>query len=572
MNTSLKQAPVGKDRIREGQRLLGLYRTGRASIERRITEDEKFWNSRHECTPISSSSDMPSPASAWMFSVIVNKHADMLENIPTPICLAREESDEQAADTLNSVLPVIYDRLSFTQVYSDAMYDKLKHGTAVYGVFWDPCAENGIGDIEVKRVDLLNLYWEPGIREIQDSSNIFYVSLMDREALLEKYPQAADSNAAGSTSFGFLSNNESGKSVIIDWYYKKKVGTKNVLHYIKFTGDTLLYASENDPESELGFYAHGMYPFVFDVLYRESDSPCGYGLISITKGTQNYIDRLDENIIERSIMASKPRYMIKKNVGLDKDEFLDWNNPIIEVDGDLTEERLKAITLPSLDESVITVRDSKINEMREIASNKTVNYGETSGNITSGVAIAALQEAGNKVSRDIISGSWNAFISVTRLVIELIREFYTEERCFRITRPNEEAYSYITFSGRDIGEKKLDLGGMTLYRLPIFDIEVRAGKSSAFSRLAQNETVINLYKLGLFKPENAREAVTVLDALELEGKSRILDNIKENLASANESGTSRTEAEGSSRGIGACKKLSQGFHSASKLNEGGDHI
>lgn len=572
MNNSLKQAPVGKDRLREGIRLLGLYKNGRASVERRITEDEKFWNSRHECTPISSSSDMPSPASAWMFSVIVNKHADMLENIPTPICLAREESDECAADTLNSVLPVIYDRLSFTQVYSDAMYDKLKHGTAVYGVFWDPCAENGIGDIEIKRIDLLNLYWEPGIRELQDSSNIFYVSLMDREALLEKYPQAADSSAAGSASVGFLSSNESGKSVIVDWYYKKKIGTRSVLHYIKFTGDTLLYASENDPECELGFYAHGMYPFVFDVLYRESDSPCGYGLISITKGTQKYIDRLDENIIERSIMASKPRYMIKKNVGLDKNEFLDWNNPLVEVEGDLTEERLKAITLPSLDESVITVRDSKINEMREVASNRAVNYGETSQNLTSGVAIAALQEAGSKVSNDIISGSWNAFMLVTRLVIELLREFYTEERCFRITRPNEEAYSYISFSGRDIGEKKLELGGMTLYRLPVFDIEVRAGKSSAFSRLAQNETVINLYKLGLFKPENAYEAMTVLDALELEGKSRMLDNIKKNLASMGISEGNETPSDSSSRGIGATSKLSQAVHSASKLYDGGGHI
>ena len=568
MNTYTK-LPVGIDRLHEGISILERYRAGRAGIESRILADERFWNSRHESTPLSRSSDMPAPASAWMFSVIINKHADMLENLPSPVCLAREQSDAEYASTLSCVLPAVFDRLNFNSIYSDVIYDKLKHGTGVYGVFWDPCAENGLGDIDIKRIDLLNLYFEPGISELEQSSNLFYVSLADKQSLSSNYPWAFDSSrdhkSAGTFNLSFISPDDD-KCVVIDWYYKKSYGTKTVLHYIKFTGDSLLYSSENDPAIVDGFYSHGHYPFVFDRLYRETDSPCGYGLISITKGTQMYIDRLDENIIERSIMASKPRYLMKKNVGLNKSEFLDWNNPIVEVEGDLTEERLKAITLPVLDSSVITVRDSKINEMREVSSNRNVNYGETSPSLTSGVAIAALQEAGNKVSRDIISGSWNAFVSVTNLVIELMREFYTDKRYFRITRPNEDMYSYIAFSGDDIREKEYVVGDISLFRKPIFDIEVRALKSSAFSRLSQNETIIQLCKLGLFNPENAAQAITVLDALELEGKNRIIENIKKSIEKSNN--TSQTGYDSIDSDT-AKSKLSFALHSAASETGGG---
>lgn len=557
---------VGRARLEEGRRLLNDYRNARLDIEARITSDEAFWNSRHLPTSPSRSSDMPAPASAWMFSAIVNKHSDMMESIPSPICLAREESDAKAAETLNCVLPVLFDRLSFSKTYSDSAYDKLKHGTAVYGVFWDPYAENGIGEIDIRRIDLLNLYWEPGITDIEDSSNLFYVSLADPTRLCETYPNYEHSDRGTCGEYGIFSRTESGKVYVIDWYYKKRVGSKSFLHYIKFTGDTLLYSSENDPSLSDGFYAHGRYPFVFDVLFKESAAPCGYGLISITKGTQKYIDKLDENLLERSIMSAKPRYLIKKNVGLDKSEFLNWNSPIIEVDGDLTDERIKAVTLPALDESVLTVRDSKIDEMREVASNRGVNYG-SGENLTSGVAITALQDAGNKVSRDIITGSWNAFIKVTSLAIELIREFYTEERCFRITRPNKETYDYINFSGKAIREKVITLGRGTFYRLPTFDIEVRAQKSSLFSRLTQNETIINLYKLGLFNSQNINEALIVLDALELEGKSKIIENISKYSNTAETHGETNITNVGTISVGGTDRKLFQALEKARAISK-----
>lgn len=92
------------------------------------------------------------------------------------------------------------------------------------------------------------------------------------------------------------------KTLVVDWYYKKKVGGKAVPHYCKFAGETLLYASENDERyAERGYYDHGEYPVVFDVLFPEEETPVGFGYVDIMKDPQAYIDRLSQVIMEKPL-------------------------------------------------------------------------------------------------------------------------------------------------------------------------------------------------------------------------------------------------------------------------------
>lgn len=518
-----------------GLDLLQKYKNGKASLDKRIVDDELFWRMRHHdlgAEKKSKSSDVPLPTSAWLFNTIINKHADLMDSYPSAVCLPRERSDEDAAKTLTSIIPVIMERCGFNKVYSDNAYYKIKHGTSAYGVFWDSTLENGLGDISIKSVDLLNLFWEPGISDIQKSKNLFCVSLAEEEDIKAAYPDSGFESGTNTIDLGEYVLDDyvdsSSKALVVDWYYKKNVDGRIVVHFIKFSGNTVLYSSERDPEyAEVGFYNHGMYPFVFDVMYPESGTPYGFGIISVTKDAQVYIDRLDANILEHSLMQSKMRFLVKKNVGINMEEYTDFNNPFISCEGDISEERFKPLNLPSLDSIVVSVREAKINEMKEVSANRDVNSGGTTGGVTSGAAIATLQEAGNKVSRDIINTSYAAYVDVVRLVIELMRQFYTEERTFRVLSPNSGTNGYVSFSADAISEKKMTLGGDVLHRVPIFDIDVRAEKHSPFARLSQNETIMNLYGLGFFNPENAQAAIVALEGLEFEGKDKILDSVRE---------------------------------------------
>ena len=166
----------------------------------------------------------PKPSSGWLFNSIANKHADAMDNYPEPNVLPRAADDEQTAKVLSKILPVLLEQAEYEQVYSDTWWRKLKQGTGVKGIFWDPGLRNGVGDISIKSMDLLMMYWEPGVMDIQDSPNLFSLAVADNEQLKAQYPQLEGHTGSTLEVAKYIhdqSIDTSDKSVVVDWYYKR---------------------------------------------------------------------------------------------------------------------------------------------------------------------------------------------------------------------------------------------------------------------------------------------------------------------------------------------------------------
>ena len=65
-------------------------------------------------------------------------------------------------------------------------------------------------------------------------------------------------------------------------------------------------------------------------------------------------------------------------------------------------------------------------------------------------------------------------------------------------------------------------------REPVFDIVVSAAKKSTFSRLSQNETAKECYKLGFFDPANADAALAALEMMDFEGIEKVRQRVRQN--------------------------------------------
>ena len=544
--TRPEDAPMITDKdVERGIDLLTKYKDGKSNLESRIVNDELWWELRHwegigqskakrvdrSGKEVKSTPPQPKPTSAWLFNTIQNKHADAMDNYPEPVVLPREESDEQSAKTLSQILPVVQEYNHFEQVYSDNWWEKLKHGTAAYGVFWDSQKDNGLGDIEIRDIDLLNLFWEPGITDIQKSRNLFIVDLVDNDLLDKEYPKLEGKQKGKVIDVKEYiyddSVDTSEKSVVVDWYYKVKTPSgRTALHYVKFVGSTLLYASQNDPEyRERGFYDHGMYPVVLDVMYPEKGTPIGFGYVAICKDPQLYIDKLSANILENAMMATKKRFFVSDSTAINEEEFLDWNRPMVHVNGELGDQRVKEIVTQPLSDIYVTVAQMKIEEMKDTAANRDVNSGGTT-NVTAAAAIAALQEAGNKASRDMIAASYRAYTQINTLCVELMRQFYDVSRSFRITGEGNE-YQFVTFDNAGLQDQVtgLDTLGNEMYRRPVFDLKIKAQKKNPFSRMEQNERAKELYSLGFFAPENAQASLTALEMMDFEGIQTVREKV-----------------------------------------------
>ena len=582
---------IGREQVAEATQTLNKYKEGKAALESRIIEDEEWYMLRHD-QYLRRKKDPEHkqviPTSAWLFDMLSQKHADAMDNYPVPAVLPREASDEQSARTLSDILPVVMERNDFEGTYSKNWWDKLKNGCAAYGIFWDASLDNGLGDISIQPIDMLNIFWEPGVEDIQDSRNLFIVSLVDKDLLAEQYPQLRGQLGGITIDVAEYIHDESidtsGKAVVVDWYYKLNVDERTVLHYVKYVNDTVLFATENDARyRDSGWYDHGMYPVVFDPLFPIKGSPAGFGYIAVAKDPQLYIDKLSGNILENSLMVSKPRYFKAASTGVNMEQFADWSQSIVEVEGgSLDDTKLRQIDVNPVPGNVIDVLQLKINELKETSSNRDYNSGGTTSGVTAAAAIAALQEAGNKTSRDMIAASYRSYVKINIMVIELMRQFYDVTRSFRVTAPNNQGYAFVEFSNAMIQAQQIPaVAGLTeeLYRKPIFDVQIKAQKRSPFSQLAQNETAKELYSAGFFDPNMAQQALIALDMMDFDGKDKIVQKVQEGQTLMNmlqqvtmqrdmlamqlgimpqaQSGSQSTPSGQTSSGIGAAVKASQ---------------
>lgn len=543
--TTPESEPVITDKdVQRGAELLARYKDGKSNLERRIVDDELWYKIRHwEVLRRHTDGDtQPEPSSAWLFNALANKHADAMDNFPRPNVLPRERGDEQAAQELSSVLPCVLELCEFEQTYSDNWWEKLKHGTAVYFVGWDKDKENGLGDVDVSGLDLLNIFWEPGISDIQNSRNVFIVDLVDNDLLREQWPQLKGrdpGDVIDVTKYVYDDAvDTSDKSLVVDWYYKIRAADgRQLLHMVKFAGSALLYASQNDPElRDAGLYEHGLYPVVFDSLYPEKGTPVGFGVVSVCRDPQLYIDKLGGSILRHAEMAATPRYYASRAAGINKKQFLDWKEPIVDVEGSISEDRLQPIIVPDLDSTVVSVLQMKIDELKETSSNRDVNSGAAGSGVTAAAAISALQEAGNKNSRDSIAAAYRAYKLIGYMCVELIRQFYDVKRTFRITGQASGEYQFAEFSNAGIRDQQLppaypgqesEPGFQPMCRRPVFDIKISAEKKSPFSQMTQNEYAKEFYRLGFFNPEKAQETLIALDMMEFEGKEKIVEQVRQ---------------------------------------------
>lgn len=525
---------IGKEQVQKANLTLQKYKEGKANLERRIVDNEQWYKIRHwECMRNKDTSEVQ-PSSAWLFNCIANKHADAMDNFPSPNILPREEGDKAEAEMLTSIIPVILDQSDFEETYSDVMNYKLKMGTGVYGVFWDKSKMNGLGDISIRKIDLINLFWESGIMDIQKSRNLFHVELADNDLLIQSYPQL--NGKLGTATMDITKYiyddtvDTNNKSIVVDWYYKKSVNGKTVLHYVKYVNDEVLFATENDPNfADRGWYDHGLYPFVFDPLFTTEGTPTGFGYIDVGKDSQEYIDRGNQAIMKNMLANAKPRHFICNDGSVNEEEYADTSKDFIHVDGKLGQDSILPVQGKPLNDIYVSVINNKIDELKETTGNRDISTGGTTSGVTAASAIAAMQEAGSKLSRDNNKAAYRAFRKMCLMIIELIRQFYDLPRCFRIMGDNGAA-RYVQYSNKNIQPQMQgnDFGMDMGYRLPLFDIEVTAQKQSPYSKMSQNELALQFFGAGFFNPQIADQALACLDMMDFDRKHFVMQKIAQN--------------------------------------------
>ena len=539
---------IGHEQLKQFTKILEDYKSGKVQTEQRILASENWWKLRNS---IEEQKDSKAAAdkgfksvSGWLHNVIVSKHADAMKAFPEPNILPREAGDKGDAQMLSAIIPCILEQNHFEATYSDCAWQKLKTGTACYKVVWDKSKLNGLGDIHVEKVNLLNVYWEPGVTDIQKSRYFFHTELCDKDVLEERYPQLKDKlKGQGFISTKFLYDDNvktENKHTVIEVYYHKYIQGKNTLQYCRYVGDQVIFATENDtqpivdqmtgqvkpPMAITGLYDHGKFPYFFDALYPIEGSPCGYGYVDLCRNPQTEIDMLKTAMVKNAMVGAVPRYFSRIDGNINEEEFLDTTKPVVHVNGNVDEASIRRIEHNALDGMYVNLLDRSIDELRETSGNTEAATGSTPGSVTAASGIAALQEAAGKTSSDSTQASYRVYADIVDMCIELIRQFYDMPRKFRILgQYGMERYVEYTNTGIQPQHQGTDFGVDMGFRLPVFDIKVSAQKKNVYTKVAQNELALQFFQLGFFNPQMVDQALMCLEMMDFDDKDMVMQKI-----------------------------------------------
>ncbi len=506
---------VEKGLIEQAKETFCEYRADKEELVARLRDNERFYRDSYTRMERDVERRMVCDT-PFIFSAVENTRADLVDNYPSANILEREPDGTGTAELLSKIVPAQLEISDFKRIFKDNSRNKLKYGTAVYGVFYNDFT----GNIDIRSIDLLDVYVDMHIPDIQESRFMFIRAAVENSTLAEEYPQFKEL-FSGDAEIETLERSYrlKNRTSVTDCYYKKPDGT---VHMFKLCADTVIAATEDMEGYEGGLYNHGQYPVVFDVLYPAHHCPFGFGMIDIGKTLQIGINKLDRAITENIMCGAKPRYLAKRNGGINETEFRDLSRSIVHYEGET--EALKPIDHNTISEYYLSHRESKKEELKEILGNRDFQQGQTTGGVTAASAIETLRQTGEKRSRSVINDTYDSYKRIVYMMLELMRQFFSEERVYRITDELGQK-AFARFRNSMMYRVKWSDTGAYPESL-VFDIDVVPQRESPYARETVNKTIMDFWNGGMISSERAASAIIALKNMNFDGKDRLIADMR----------------------------------------------
>ena len=123
-----------------------------------------------------------------------------------------------------------------------------------------------------------------------------------------------------------------------------------------------------------------------------------------------------------------------------------------------------------------------------------------------------------------IDDGYEAFSDVVTLCIELIRQFYSLPRQFRLlgAMGREE---FVTYDSWGLQPQAVDDGVIAGYRVPEFDLEVSAQDENPYKTMEYNQLALQLFQMGFFRADMADQALRCLELMDFKNKDQLMSSI-----------------------------------------------
>lgn len=431
---------------------------------------------------------LPDPVVNYVGYVIDQKTPQLTNHRPRGLILPTAPPDAPVAKLFTQVTDVIAERTGLDQTIAEVVPTGLLLGIGWFKVYWDNSKSGGQfdpfnpmrstlwkGDVCIEAPDPANIYHDPQAFRVQDCRYIIYAVPKTVEWIKETFGVEVGSDQSFETEIYSrpAMDNAKNRVMFYEYWYKEQGG----VHVIYAAGGKVLKHIRN-------VYKHGRYPFVAFVPKKKRKSLVGISEVRNILSNQKLLNKFVEMLSRNTMLTANPILLIDDMSGIDENQFVPKPGVVQKAHGLKDGKKvMEWFQPPQISADVPKTIEKLVEFIERIAGIYDAQTGETPSGVTAAAAIQMLVEQGSIPIKGIMANLHYAVKEVYELMIELVKENYTEDRYIRIT-DQHGGYSFVEFNGAQYAE--IDL-----------DVMVSAGASTPTSRAYVHQLGADLYAQGI---------------------------------------------------------------------------
>ncbi|WP_026562489.1 hypothetical protein [Bacillus sp. J37] len=422
----------------------------------------------------------PDPIVNYVSYIVDQKAPQLTNNRPSGLILPTSQDDEEAAKLFTQVTDVISERVDLDDKNDQVVRAGLLLSTGWYKVYWDNSLTGGSpvkgniwkGDVAIDIPDPSNIFTDPNAVTVDECRYIIYCVPKSIQWVEQKFDVKVDPDTALETEIFDRPSTNHGKDRVLfyEYWHKDKEG----IHCTYAAGGQILKEIKK-------VYKHGRYPFVPFVAKKNRKSIWGISEIKNILSNQKLLNKLVELPVTHAMLHANPITLVDPKSGIDISK---WQNK----PGQLwyakdPKNSVGQVKPPEMPSDVYKLADNLIQYIEKMGGVYDSMTGSTPTGITAATAIQLLQEQGSIPIKGIIRNLHQSLKDVYELMIELVKENYTETRFIRLI-DEDGTVEFKEFNAIQYAE--ID-----------FDVKVSAGDSTPTSKAYVSQLGADLFQQGL---------------------------------------------------------------------------
>jgi hypothetical protein len=415
---------------------------------------------------------LPKPVTNFVHLVKYTKRAALSIDNPTGKLRAVSPAGRERVDMLDKAFQDTWERIKGRKVVRQNVETSKLLGPGFAHVFWDEYKEGRMGttvlgdkgyhyegEIRIREIDPASFFPDPNAFCLEDCE---YVCVMERkpESWVKNHPKFKTEGVESGENIpedrGEIYNRDyvtetSGLVNFLSFYERKPNNEGGYTYTVTYlAGDKIVHSQDLKPNR---------YPFAMLSDYPQRQDFWPMSTCEFILDNQKIINKVESIIAMIGTLMQNPQKVVHAQSGIDPMEVAKYGNaPGHTYTSNMPgNDAIRYVEVPQVPQTLFSLLENAKANIREITGMNEAYMGQAVGSLQTSTGVNSLIERATMRDKDQMYDIELYIEDLSKLIIDFMVTYYTEERQIRIMGKNPNDYTFVPFKGSEFADLEYDI-------------------------------------------------------------------------------------------------------------------